>query len=135
MKTRALDSWPILEWIRGRQPAADIVARLLDDAEHDRARLFMSAINVGETYYFLMKHHSDALAQSWRESSRTLPITIETPNIDDIWSAATLKGKYPISFADAFAFAIAQKYNCHLLTGDPDFRCIGDLSVEWLVRS
>ena len=28
MKTRVLDSWAILEWISGRQPATDTVAGL-----------------------------------------------------------------------------------------------------------
>ena len=93
MKTRALDSWAILEWMSGRQPAGDLVETLLTQAEQGHARLLMSAINVGEVYYFLRKHHSEAVAESWRGSSRTLPVTIEVPTIDDIWSAATLKSR------------------------------------------
>ena len=58
MKTSALDSWAILEWIAGRQPAADLVGRMLTEAEDGRIQLFMSAINVGEVYYFLRKQHS-----------------------------------------------------------------------------
>ena len=48
MKTRVLDSWPILEWIKGRQPVTDVVAALFAESEAGTARLFMSAINVGE---------------------------------------------------------------------------------------
>jgi hypothetical protein len=62
----------------------------------------MSAINVGEVYYFIEKHHTGALADSWRECSRTLPATIEAPSADDIWSAASLKARFPIACADAF---------------------------------
>jgi len=50
-----------LEWINGNQPACDIVAKLLSDAEQGGVRLLMNAINVGEVYYFLRKHHSEAL--------------------------------------------------------------------------
>ena len=132
MKTRVLDSWAILEWMSGRQPACDQVASLLSEAEEGRARLLMSAINVGEVYYFLRKHHTEALADSWRESSRTLPVTIETPSADDIWSAASLKARYPIAYADAFAAALAQKYNCPLVTGDPDFRRVDQLELDWV---
>ena len=132
MKTRALDSWAILEWMSGRQPAGDLVARLLTEAEHGQIRLLMSAINVGEVYYFLRKHHSEALAESWRESSRTLPVTIEAPTIDDIWNAAMLKSRFPIAYADAFAAALAQKYNCPLVTGDPEFRRVDQLQVDWI---
>ncbi len=134
MKTRVLDSWPVLEWIKGTQPVTDIVADLLADAGSDVARLFMSAINVGEVYYFVRKTHSETLAESWRQSSGTLPITIGVPIADEIWDAALLKGRYPIAYADAFATALAQKYRCPLLTGDPDFRSVPDLELDWIGR-
>ena len=132
MKTRALDSWAILEWISGRQPATDLVGGLLNEAEQGEIRLLMSAINVGEVYYFLRKHHSAGLAESWRESSRTLPVTIEVPTNDDIWNAATLKSQFPIAYADAFAAALALKYDCPLVTGDPEFRRIPQLQIDWI---
>ena len=132
MKTRVLDSWAILEWMSGRQPATERVSALLDEAEHGRIRLLMSAINVGEVYYFLRKHHSEALAESWRESSGTLPVTIEVPGAEDIWSAATLKGRFPIAYADGFAAALAQKFNCPLVTGDPEFRSVDQLELDWI---
>jgi predicted nucleic acid-binding protein len=116
----------------GRQPALDVVAKLLDEAENGQARLLMSAINVGEVYYFLKKHHEDGLAESWRDSSRTLPATIELPSGEDIWNAASLKARYPIAYADAFAAALAQKYNCPLLTGDPEFRSVHQLELHWI---
>jgi ribonuclease VapC len=92
----------------------------------------MSAINVGEVYYFLKKHHTEALADSWRECSRTLPATIEAPSADDIWSAAALKAQFPIAYADAFAAALAQKYKCPLVTGDPEFRRLKQLELDWI---
>ena len=132
MKTRVLDSWAILEWISGRQPATDAVALLLAESETGAARLFMSAINVGEVYYFLRKRHSEQLSESWRTSSRTLPMTIETPTLDQIWAAAILKGRYPIAYADAFAAALAQEHDCPLVTGDPEFQSIPDLQLDWI---
>lgn len=132
MKTRVLDSWAILEWMSGREPARQALSALLAEAESGAARLAMSAINSGEIYYILRKHHSEALAESWKESSRTMPVTIEVPSADDIWSAATLKGKYPISYADAFAAALARKYNCPLVTGDEEFRKVIGLELAWI---
>lgn len=116
----------------GRQPATDLVGGLLTEAENGRIRLLMSAINVGEIYYFLRKNQSEDLAESWRESSRTLPVTIEVPASDDIWNAATLKSRFPIAYADAFAAALALKYNCPLVTGDPELRRVDELEVEWI---
>ena len=132
MKTRVLDSWAILEWIGGRQPATETVARLLAESLAGSARLFMSAINAGEVYYFLRKNRKEKLAESWRESSRTLPATIEVPTADEIWDAADLKARYPIAYADAFAAALAQKYECPLVTGDPELRLIAGLELDWL---
>ncbi len=134
MKTRVLDSWAILEWISGRQPASSLVGTLLFEAEEGRARLVMSAINVGEVFYFLRKQHSDLLAESWRESSRTLPVKIEAPSAEDIWNAASLKSQFPIFYADAFAAALAQKYNCPLVTGGPEFRSVEQLELDWIGR-
>ena len=132
MKIRVLDSWAILEWMSGRQPACRFVEQLLTQAEKGEIRLLMSAINVGEVYYFLRKNHSDELAESWRASSRTLPVTIEVPAHEDIWSAATLKSQYPIAYADAFAAALAQKHDCPLVTGDPEFKRLDGLEVDWI---
>ncbi len=132
MKTRVLDSWAILEWITGRPPASDLVGKLLSEAEEGQTRLLMSAINVGEVYYFLRKHHSEALAESWRESSQTLPVTIEVPSAEDIWNAASLKGRFPIAYADAFAATLAQKYNCPLVTGDPELQSVDRLELDWI---
>lgn len=134
VKTRALDSWAILEWVSGRQPATDLVRGLFTEAEHGQVWLVMSAINVGEVYYFLRKHHSEELAESWRESSRTLPVTIEVPTNDDIWNAAILKSRFPIAYADAFAAALALKYHCPLVTGDPEFRRVDELEFAWIGR-
>jgi uncharacterized protein len=135
MKTRVLDSWAILEWISGRQPATDAVTRLLAESEAGAVRLLMSAINVGEVYYFLRKQHSEELAESWRTLSRTLPASIEVPTADAIWDAALLKGRYPIAYADAFAAALAHKYRCPLVTGDPELRTVADLELDWIGRT
>lgn len=92
----------------------------------------MSAINVGEVYYFLWKHQDQSLADDWRRSSAALPITIEVPTEDEIWEAASLKGQYRISYADAFAAALAQKHHCPLITGDPEFQSVSGLQLEWI---
>lgn len=132
MKIRVLDTWPILEWMNGRQPATESVEHLFDESVAGGAQLFMSAINAGEVYYFLRKLHSERIAESWRNSSRTLPITIEVPSGKEIWDAALLKGQYPIAYADAFAAALAQKYRCPLTTGDPEFRAVANLELDWI---
>ena len=94
----------------------------------------MSAITVGEVYYFLRKNRSAAAARTWRELAGSLPVTIEVPTMKDIWAAAELKAKFPISYADAFAAELGQRYRCAVLTGDPEFRKIHGLDLEWVGR-
>ena len=94
----------------------------------------MSAINAGEIYYCLRKNHSAGLAAQWRESSPTLPITLDVPSAADIWHAAELKAGYPIAYADAFAAALAQKHGCPLMTGDPELRLVVGLELDWIGR-
>jgi predicted nucleic acid-binding protein len=48
-------------------------------------------------------------------------------------AAAHLKAGFSISYADAFAAATAQMHHAILLTGDPEFKALGELlQVEWL---
>jgi ribonuclease VapC len=123
-----------VEWIKEKQRVADLVENLLAEAQTGTIRLLMSAINVGEVYYYLRKYGGQSLAESWRKSSATLPVTIEVPTLAEIWDAALLKGQYPIAYADAFAAALAQKHRCPLVTGDPELRSIPDLELDWIGR-
>jgi predicted nucleic acid-binding protein len=62
----------------------------------------------------------------------TLPVTLEVPTQEEIWNSALLKARFPISYADAFAAALAQKYNCPLVTGDPELKLVSGLKLDWL---
>jgi uncharacterized protein len=133
IEKRVLDSWPVMGWLlEDSSSVRERVHRLLYAAEKGEAQLFMSAINVGEVYYALLKRAQPAIASRWREISGTLPVTIEVPALDDIWQAAALKGQFPLAYSDAFAAALAQKHRCPLVTGDPEFRSVANLELEWL---
>jgi predicted nucleic acid-binding protein len=121
--------------MRARKPAEDAVTTLLTAAQTDMATLLISAINVGEVYYILRKHHAEEVAERWRILAQTLPVTIEVPTLVEIWDAALLKGQYSIAYADAFAAALAQKYRCPLVTGDPEFQPIPELELDWVGRT
>jgi predicted nucleic acid-binding protein len=50
-------------------------------------------------------------------------------------TATGLKARHPISYADAFAAALAMINNCPLMTGDPEFRALEKqdiINIEWL---
>ncbi|GEM_PF-5086081 len=41
-------------------------------------------------------------------------------------------GQFPDSYADAFAAALAQKYECPLITGDREFRSVPHRQLHWI---
>jgi predicted nucleic acid-binding protein len=73
----------------------------------------------------------EILAEDRRSVPGTLPVTIEVPQ-RTIWNAAILQSQFPTACAAAFAAALAQKYNCPLLTGDAEFRGVDHLQIEWI---
>jgi predicted nucleic acid-binding protein len=51
----------------------------------------------------------------------------------DKLAAAHLKANHRLSYADAFAAALAREYNAAVVTGDPEFRALGDkVRLAWL---
>jgi predicted nucleic acid-binding protein len=45
------------------------------------------------------------------------------------------EGLHPIAYADAFAAALGLKHRCPLVTGDPEFRSIPELELDWIGRT
>jgi predicted nucleic acid-binding protein len=95
--------------------------------------LQMSWINAGEVYYMLAKKHSTAVAEEFLERLPALPLRLVLPDDDQVIAAARLKARYRLSYADAFAAALAQGAGANLMTGDPELRALADLiPIDWI---
>lgn len=81
----------------------------------------MSIINLGEVYYRTAKASDEANARSILERFRLAPIGIVPVEDGLVIEAASLKARFPISYADAFAAALAVRRGARVVTGDPDF--------------
>ena len=46
-----IDSWPVMEWLKRRQPVSLLFRSLIETAQAGRRILLMSTINLGEIYY------------------------------------------------------------------------------------
>lgn len=47
--------------------------------------------------------------------------------------AAKIKGRYPVSYADAFAIATTLELEATLVTGDPEYNAVSTLiEILWL---
>ena len=132
-----LDSWALMAFLEGEEPAATTVRQLLEEADAGRQRLSMCLINLGEVYYRLIVEKGKKEADRRREQFPWLPIRFEPVDDELVWAAAETKGTHRISYADAFAAALALRLDARLASGDPDFKDLesgAGLRVRWLSR-
>lgn len=129
------DSWAILAWLQDELPAAQTVDELLTSS--DPGELVMSCINAGEIFYIVAKSRSRQHADDIRQVLERMPVSLAPVTDELVWQAAELKASYPLSYADAFAAALALAQDATLVTGDREFEPLesGDgLTVKWLER-
>jgi predicted nucleic acid-binding protein len=120
MTASVLDSWAIIGWLQGEEPARAKVRQILEQASRDEARASMSLINVGEVFYLVAKRHGAATAERFLSEFAMMPIQALLPDRRLILAAARLKSRFSISYADAFAVETAREQNAVLVTCDPE---------------
>lgn len=112
--TVVLDSWAVLRYLENADPAATLIADLLDDD-----RPLMSWINLGEVHYVLRRAQGEDDATETVRDLRDL-IDVRLPNERLVLEAARLKADHPMAYADAFGPALAVAEDATLWTGDPE---------------
>lgn len=111
--TVCLDSWAVLRWLEGTEPAASRVEEALD------RQPVMSWMNLGEVYYVVYRAAGEPRAD---EVARDLQarVALDTTSPGRIIGAATIKALHPMAFGDAFAIATTLAHDAVLFTGDPE---------------
>jgi ribonuclease VapC len=134
-KQYVLDSWALLALLQGEEPAAARVKQILLEGERQQATLLISIVNLGEVYYRVGRHSSRAAAVDTLNQIRSLSLTIVSASDELVLAAADLKLEYAISYADAYAAALADRTGATLVSGDPDFDLLqGRIRLEKLHR-
>ncbi|OIO97944.1 MAG: hypothetical protein AUK03_01795 [Anaerolineae bacterium CG2_30_64_16] len=130
-----LDAWALLALLQAEEPAASRVRELLLEGERDQVKLLLSIINLGEVYYRVGKRSDRADATDALEKIRHLKLTIVPASDEMVMAAADLKLEYAISYADAFAVALADRTGAILVSGDPELGQLhGRIEIERLRR-
>jgi predicted nucleic acid-binding protein len=132
-----LDSWAILAWLQGEEPANTLVKRVLKDAEKQRRKVEVCTVNLGEVYTGIIRERGLEAAEETRKSLKQAPMSIESVRETLAWRAGKLKASYSLSFADTFAAALALEHRGVLYTGDLEFVPLEQgegLKVRWLTR-
>lgn len=130
-----LDSWAVIAWLKGQQPAADRVDGYFRESFAGALRLSISVLNLGEIYCVTAKHRDLAIAASVLEALQDYQVAVLPSPNDLVMAAARLKARWPLSYADAFAAATALHRNERLITGDPELRPLATgegLLLDWI---
>ena len=115
-----LDSYALLAYFRNEE-GGEKVEQLLNDAVADKHELQMTCINAGEVYYMAYrKDGADKAALVWK-AMQQFPIHITEVDLSFTYKAASLKAKYKLSYADAFAAVLTINKKATLITGDHEF--------------
>ena len=132
MKRYVLDSYALIAYSRGEK-GAEKVAEIIDDGLNEKAELFLCVINWGEVCYITLRNFDIKRAELFRETIARYPITIVEANKELTLQAAIFKANNKISYADAFAAALAKIKKAMLVTGDKEFKPLeGEIKIKWL---
>jgi len=127
-----LDSFAVMAHFQA-ESGGEKVLGMLEKAGNGEVVLAMSLINVGEVIYLTSREQGKTQAQTLLDDLRTLPITFYDATEERILAAAWLKAENSISYADAFAAALARELGAPLVTGDPELKQLKDsISIFWL---
>jgi ribonuclease VapC len=93
----------------------------------------LSTISLGEIAYTVERRHGADACRNALERLAVFPIQIQEAMREQVMAAAHLKACYAISYADAFAAALAQELEAPVVTGDREFAQVESLvDVLWL---
>src|SRR3989304_7233371 len=128
-----LDAWAVVAWLE-KESGYLRVSELLEKAGNRELRLTMSIVNFGEVFYRTGKLYGIAEATRTERRIRALPINIIAPVEETlVMRAAYIKAQFPISYADAFAAALAEQEKAILVHGAPDFKRLDKtIKIQWL---
>jgi predicted nucleic acid-binding protein len=127
-----LDSWAVLAMLQGEAKGQKVVDAIASCLAVD-GEILMTVVNLGEVWYTVARRLSESEADRSVADLRGLGIDIADATWELTRQAAWLKAKGRLSYADAFAAALARLKKCELLTGDSEFASIeADVKIRWL---
>lgn len=127
-----LDSYALLAFFNNEK-GVEIVMELLLGASKNKLVLYLLNINLGEILYIVERELDINSAQLALTRIKEMPIQVLYTDLEITLKAAHIKANYPVSYADAFAAALAILKGSVLVTGDKDFSKLDHLiKLLWL---
>lgn len=127
-----LDTYALMAYLR-REASYQTVRAVILGTLQGSDESFMSVINLGELFYMQARKSGMTQAENSIRFTRRAGIAIERATTDRVLSAARIKASFSLSYADAFAAALALELNATLVTGDQEYKPLEpNLKVLWL---
>ena len=131
-KAYVLDTWAVIAYLED-EPSGEQVEDLIATAHEEQIPIYMSVVNVGEVWYTMAREISEEEANASVKSLRDLRIQFENADWELTQEAARFKSKHKMSYADAFAAALAKIKKADLVTGDNEFKPLdGEIKISWV---
>lgn len=125
----------MLAWLKNQPPAANRVRALFLAAQKREVELAINIVNLGEVFYLVAKARDLEFAARAIQRLRTR-VRVISASDELVMAAASLKARFALSYADAFAAASALATAAPLVTGDPEIadlaRHESALQLEWI---
>ena len=123
MKPIVLDSYALIAYLNKEEGYA-IVSEIFEKCVDAGEYAFMCVVNLGEVYYHALRVGGEPKAKLVLEITKALPIDIVEANISLTLQAAEFKAFNKMSYADAYAAALAKIKKATLVTGDKEFKAL-----------
>ncbi len=132
MKRYVLDSYALIAYFNGEE-AGKSVTEILKKTLEDNVEAYMSVVNWGELYYITHREQGPVQAETCLKVLGEYPVEIVDANQALTLDAAKFKADHKMSYADAFAAALAKQKKAELVTGDPEFKVLEkDIKIIWI---
>lgn len=132
MKRYVLDSYALIAYAEN-EAGADKVTELFTKALENKAEIAVCVVNWGEMYYIALRESGEQTAELYRSILTKYPIKIVDADKELTLQAARFKAAHKMSYADAYAAALAKLHKAELVTGDKEFKSIeGEIKILWI---
>jgi ribonuclease VapC len=126
------DSYALIAFLQD-EPGAARVTEIFEQAGKEQAEVYLAIVNFGEVIYITQREQGLTAAQQVIASIDQLPIQVADADRKLTFAAAHIKGQHALSYADAFAVALAQSKDATICTGDMEFAGVeNEVRIDWL---
>ena len=132
MKRYVLDSYALLAYCEGEEGGKAVAGILKKSLDND-AETFLTVVYWGEMYYIALREGGEEKAELYRLTLEKYPIDIIDPDKELTLQAARYKAFHKMSYANAFAAALAKLRKAELVTGDKEFKALEkEIRIFWI---